>query len=314
MGKLKRILLGNSRVKYIYLACVIIIFFGSGITFGRYAYTEIKNFYYNTQKFYFNSDKLSDSGTIIEMTNWSGVGQYAITFNMNSYANNNLSSDVDIYYDISYNCSTNVNCDIVDDIESSMISKVTNVDSFTIIITVPTENILKDKDVVELNVEVTSTSPYKKTLKGTFRLIVGHYGLSYEIDDSKDSPYLEVRITNTLDYYTVNEAFGSYDIGTQLDINTYQSLTEEQKEKCSSAMIELTFDPKKVLLDMTSEEYRNASLVKTTVINNYEYINFITFSIDALSSKQVKFYKIDTSKDYSYPNISNNSVIDVKFK
>ena len=314
MGKLKRILLGNSRVKYIYLACVIIIFFGSGITFGRYAYTEIKNFYYNTQKFYFNSDKLSDSGTIIEMTNWSGVGQYAITFNMNSYANNNLSSDVDIYYDISYNCSTNVNCDIVDDIESSMISKVTNVDSFTIIITVPTENILKDKDVVELNVEVTSTSPYKKTLKGTFRLIVGHYGLSYEIDDSKDSPYLEVRITNTLDYYTVNEAFGSYDIGTQLDINTYQSLTEEQKDKCSSAMIELTFDPKKVLLDMTSEEYRNASLVKTTVINNYEYINFITFSIDALSSKQVKFYKIDTSKDYSYPNISNNSVIDVKFK
>lgn len=314
MGKLKRILPGNSRVKYIYLACVIIIFFGSGITFGRYAYTEIKNFYYNTQKFYFNSDKLSDSGTIIEMTNWSGVGQYAITFNMNSYANNNLYSDVDIYYDISYNCSTNVNCDIVDDIESSMISKVTNVDSFTIIITVPTENILKDKDVVELNVEVTSTSPYKKTLKGTFRLIVGHYGLSYEIDDSIDSPYLEVRITNTLDYYTVNEAFGSYDIGTQLDINTYQSLTEEQKEKCSSAMIELIFDPKKVLLDMTSEEYRNASLVKTTVINNYEYINFITFSIDALSSKQVKFYKIDTSKDYSYPNISNNSVIDVKFK
>ena len=314
MGKLKRILLGNSRVKYIYLACVIIIFFGSGITFGRYAYTEIKNFYYNTQKFYFNSDKLSDSGTIIEMTNWSGVGQYAITFNMNSYANNNLSSDVDIYYDISYNCSTNVNCNIVDDLESSMISKVTNVDSFTIIITVPTENILKDKDVVELNVEVTSTSPYKKTLKGTFRLIVGHYGLSYEIDDSKDSPYLEVRITNTLDYYTVNEAFGSYDIGTQLDINTYQLLTEEQKEKCSSAMIELTFDPKKVLLDMTSEEYRNASLVKTTDINNYEYINFITFSIDALSSKQVKFYKIDTSKDYSYPNISNNSVIDVKFK
>ena len=312
--RLKSFITDKRKVKYIWLSCIIIIFFGSGITFGRYAYTEIRNFYFNSQKFYFNSDKLSESGTTIEMTNWSGVGQYAITFNMNSYANNNLFSETDIYYDISYTCSSNVNCDIVDNVKNSMISSATNTDKFTIIITVPTNTILKDQDVIELRVEATSTSPYTKTLKGVFRLIVGHYGLAYEIDDKENAPYLETRITNTLDYYTVKEAFNNYTVGTQLDIDTYQTLTAVQQEKCYSAIITLTFDPNEVFLDMTSEEYQKALKTTTTTINNYEYINSITFDIDALSSKQVKFYKVDTSKNYKYPNISNDSIISVEFK
>lgn len=302
-----------NKKKLIFLFIFIVLFFGSGVTLARYAYIEIRDFYFNSKKFYFNCDKLSEKNSLIEMTNWSGVGEYSITFKMNSYANNNLFSEDDITYDINYNCSSNVVCSVVDNKTSGTILKSKNTDEFTIVISVPTDVTLKDKDSVELNVEATSTSPYKKKITGTFRLIVGHYGLSYEIEDSIGSPYLETRITNTLDYYKVITAFDSYNAGDQIDIPTYLSLDDEQKQNCASAIIILEFDPKKVLLDMTSEDYLNAISTTTKQLNSYDYITSITFKMDALSSEQVKFYKIDTSLDNTYPNQTNTSIITVSY-
>lgn len=318
-NKLKSILNLNKdgkidKKKFVILLFVAIFIFSSGVTLARYAYTEIRDFYFNSKKFYFNCDKLSESGSLIEMTNWSGVGEYQVTFKMNSYANNNLYSDDDIDYNIQYSCSSNVVCSIVDNKTSSTILGTKNTDEFTIVISVPTDVTLHDKDSVELKVEATSTSPYKKKLTGTFRLVVGYYGLSYEIDDSKGSPYLETRITNTLDYYRVTTAFANYNEGDQIDIPTYQSLTEEQKQNCASAIITLTFDPKKVLLDMTSEDYLNAISTTKRQINGYDYITSITFKMDALSSEQVKFYKINTSLDNTYPNNNNESIITVSYQ
>ena len=303
-----------NKKKLIILLFLLMFFFSSGTTLARYAYTEIRNFYFNSKKFYFNCDKLSASGSLIEMTNWSGVGEYQVTFKMNSYANNNLYSDDDITYNITYTCSSNVVCSIVDNKTSSTILGSKNTDEFTIVISVPTDVTLHDKDSVELQVEATSTSPYKKKLFGTFRLVVGYYGLSYEIDDEKGSPYLETRITNTLDYYKVTTAFDNYNIGEQIDIPTYQALTEEQKQNCASAIITLTFDPTEVLLDMTSEDYLNAISTTKTTIDGYDYITSITFKMDALSSEQVKFYKSNTAEDNTYPNGSNNSIITVSYQ
>ena len=300
--------------KLIILLFLLMFFFSSGTTLARYAYTEIRDFYLNSKKFYFNCDKLSASGSLIEMTNWSGVGEYQVTFNMNSYANNNLYSDDDITYNITYTCSSNVTCSIVDNKTSSTILGSKNTDEFTIVISVPTDVTLHDNDSVELNVEATSTSPYKKKLSGTFRLVVGYYGLSYEIDDEKGSPYLETRITNTLDYYKVTTDFDTYHVGDQIDIPTYLALTDEQKQNCASAIITLTFDPTEVLLDMTSEDYLNAISTTKTTIDGYDYITSITFKMDALSSEQVKFYKINTALDNTYPNASNQSIITVSYQ
>ncbi|MEE3343049.1 MAG: hypothetical protein VZS44_03055 [Bacilli bacterium] len=315
---LKKINLKNqngkiNRKKLLCLYLIVFFLLPIGYTFARYAYTEIKSYFFQTKKFFFNCDKLTENGSVIEMTNWSGVGQYSITFNMNSYSNSLLTSDDDIDYTIQYSCSNNVVCSIENNKTSGTISKTTNTDSFTIVITVPTETTLHARDRIELSVTTSSTSPYHKTLRGTFRLVVGHYGLSYEIEDSRNNPYLNIRITNTLDYYVVREAFSTYAIGNQIDIPTYQELTPANQDKCASSIVTLEFDPTKILLDMTSQDYQEAESVTKQTINNHEYIKSISFKIDVLSSKQIKFYKINTSQDYTYPNNNNQSIINVSY-
>ena len=314
---IKKINFNNNRKinkkNLIILYLIILLLFPIAYTFARYAYTEIRNYFFQTKKFYFNCDKLSENGSLIEMTNWSGVGQYSITFNLNSYSNSLLSSDDNIDYTINYNCSNNVVCSVENNKTSGTITKQTNVDSFTIVITVPTSTVLHAKDRIELSVTASSTKPYKKTLRGTFRLVVGHYGLSYEIEDTKNAPYLNIRITNTLDYYVVREAFSNYTVGNQIDIPTYQNLTSTNQNKCASSIVTLSFDPTKVLLDMTSQDYQEAESITRQTINNHEYINSISFKIDVLSSKQIKFYKTDTTKNYTYPNNDNTSIINVTY-
>ena len=56
-------------------------------------------------------------------------------------------------------------------------------------------------------------------------------------------------------------------------------------------------------------------LLQGRVLNTgYDYVNDITFGIDALSSNTIKFYKVDDSKDYTYPIVNNNSIVDVSFE
>ena len=297
----------------IILGSLLLILFIIGASLGRYVYKGIRDFYLQTKKFYFNSDKMTEQGTIYRIENWSGVGSYSVTFNMNSSANNNLSSDDDISYDIEYECSSEVTCSIENNKTSGTISASTNTDTFTIVLTVPTNTVLETGDRVTIEVEATSTSPYRKSLSATFTLVVGHYGLSYEIEDSVGSPYLNIRITNTLDYYTVNENITGHNAGTQLSIEEYQNLSNADKAKCSSAIITLDYNPRNILLDMTSEAYLNSTYSETEVINNYNYVNLFSFKIDALSSKTIKFYKIDTTRNYTYPIINQNSIINVSY-
>ncbi len=303
--------LDKQRLFLLYL--VIILFILGSFTFARYAYQGLKAYFFQTKKFYFNCDKLTEQGSSIEMTNWSGVGQYSITFHMNSYANNLLFSDDNINYDIYFQCSDNVSCSVVDDKSNGTIPNNRHTDSFTIIITVPTETVLHDKDRVELYVETTSTTPYVKKLKGTFALVVGYYGLSYEIEDTRNSPYLTTRITNTLDYYVVREAFGDYSVNNQIDMDTYFSLSDSEKDNCASSVITLSFDPNVVLLDMTSGIYQNAIDVQTMSIGGHDYICSISFKIDAMSSEQIKFYKVDSTQNYTYPNSYDSSIILVSY-
>ncbi len=144
-------------------------------------------------------------------------------------------------------------------------------------------------------------------------LVVGNYGLSYEIDDEVNRPYLEFKMTNTLDYYTVKEAFGTYSIDSKIDIPTYLALSDEDKSKCASAIINLAFDPAVILFD-------NASLVKgligttTTSINNFDYVNGLSFKIDAISSMIVRFYKKNKAANYTYPIVNQNPIINVTYE
>lgn len=296
-------------IKIFTLIIAIIFFLNFAPVFGRFIYKELKNYYFNTKKFYFESDKLSENLARIELDHWNGVDTYNITINLNSFKNSLLKSDSDIDYDITYRCSNNISC--ASSKTSGTIYSATNTDNFIITLSPITQ--LKEKDTVWMEVEATSSYPYEKTLKGRFVLQVGFYGLAYEISDQEDDLYLELKITNTLDYYTVETAFDSFSIGDRIDISTYLGLSEENKQKCASAIIDVSFDPNIVLLDLTDTSYQNALSTTTTTINNYDYITQLSFKIDAISSKIIRFYKKDPSQNYTYPNDTDNSILDITF-
>ena len=90
-------------------------------------------------------------------------------------------------------------------------------------------------------------------------------------------------------------------------------LSDEDKKKCTSALISLSFDPRETILDMTSSAYLNAYNVSITKIDGYDYVNGISFKMDSESSETIKFYKADTDKDYSYPIVNDRSVIEFSY-
>ena len=264
-------------------------------------------YYLASHSFYFNSDKLDVGVKNEELDNYSGVDPYTVTINMNSYKNNFVASSSDIDYDITYECSSNATCEISK--TSGVIYAASHTDSFYVTIT-PNGN-LSDGDTIWVEVETTSKSPYKKTLKGRFTLRVGKMGLGYEITDVKNRAYFDVNFTNTYDFYTVNEAFSNYSVGDRIDITTYLGLSDTEKDKCSSAVIEIKFDPSIAVLDMTNEAYINNTSSTTRTIGGYKYIDSFIFKVEALSSKSVRFYKSNVSNNYTYPFNNNESIVEV---
>ncbi len=277
-----------------------------GITYSRYIYNAINERYLLTKKFYFNSDKLDRNRPIYQIENWSAVSEYSILVDLNSYLNNYETCPYDIDYDLTYTCSTNVNCSISK--TSGIVLSANNHDSFQAVVS--PIGTLEEGDSAFIEIKATSKSPYKKEISARFILNVGYSGISYAIDDSVDSPYLSFNITNTLDYYLVNTPFLSYNTGDKLNIEEYLSLSEENKNNCQSALITLSFDPNIVSLDMTSPAYLKKTNETYTTINNNQYVNSITFKVDAISSEVVKFYKNDTKKDYTYPIVNQTSIIE----
>ena len=93
-------------------------------------------------------------------------------------------------------------------------------------------------------------------------------------------------------------------------MDVYNSLTKEEKANCVSASITISFDPNVVYINNNSTTFLNGYDIKTTKINNYDYVNKFTFNMDANTSSVVKLYKKDKTKDYSN---SGNSIVTVTY-
>lgn len=292
--------------KILILICLLIISLIPFIsTFSRYAINSINEYFNRSKEFYFNSDKLSEEDPLFLIDNWSGVEDYPIQINMNSMKNNILSTSYAINYDISYTCTNNAICTLSK--SSGTISAETNTDFFVLNVTRNAD--LDTGDEVNITITATAHEPYEKVLTGRFTLRVGKENITYAIEDSVNSPYLEVKITNTQSYYIVDTAFDGHSSGEKITMNEYLNLSNANKEKCHSALITLEFDPSKITLDMTNQNYLNAISVGRTNLGEYEYINKLVFKVDAISSSNVRFYKNDVSKNYTYPNNENNSIV-----
>lgn len=288
---------------------IIVILLITFISYGRYIYNDIRDFYFSSKSFYFNSDKLTTNRAIYQVDNWSAFDPYTIVINMNSSKNNLVHANSDIDYNITYICSSNVKCSINKSV--STIYASSHSDSFTAVIT-PNDT-FKDGDEAYMEIYANSVYPYKKKLSARFILRVGRIGLSYSIDDEVKRPYFNFNVTNTFDYYLVKQDFDKYKVDDRIDRNTYMELSDEDKKKCTSALISLSFDPRKTILDMTSSAYLNAYNVSIIKIDGYDYVNGISFKMDSESSETIKFYKADTDKDYSYPIVNDRSVIEFSY-
>lgn len=304
----------NQRVKSLKAIIIIFIFIAilaSLITvFARYASNSLNNFFLESKEFYFYSDKLTSEGAEYQIDNWSGVEDYNITINMNSIKNNLKKTSYDIGYDISYTASDNVICQLSK--ESGIISAQSNSDYFNLRITPNAK--FQNGDIVTIKIIVNSTSGYKKELSATFKLVVGQENVTYQIEDKENNPYLELNITNTQSYYFVKEAFDNYDVGDKIDINDYLNLSDSNKNKCYSAELTLLFDPNEIVIDNTDKNYLKAVDEDYRSLDGYTYLDTITIEVDALSSKNIRFYKKDKTKDYTYPIVNDKSVITVNIK
>ena len=310
LKKIKKIDFKKYKTKRNYVICGVIFFLIMiTVSFGRYVYNDLRDFYFGTKSFYFNSDKLTTKRRIYQIDNWSAVDPYLITINLNNRKNNYVRAKSDINYTVNYVCSSNVTCSV--DTTGGTLHSDGEDANFTALIT--PKGTYEDGEEAFIEFTVNSIYPYKKSLSGRFILKVGKTGLSYAIDDVAGRPYFNFNITNTLDYYLVKESFGKYSVGSRIDKNTYINLSDTDKSKCLSAEITLQFDPSVVILDMTNTAYLKAKNYTTTSIDGYDYINSITFNIDSESSEMVKFYKANVNENYTYPIENNNSIVEFSY-
>ena len=289
--------------KRILIILIILLCLPISFTLGRFVYNKFLDLYFTSKNFFFESDKLTIDGAVYSLDYWNGVDPYNVVINLNSFKNNKLKSDSDITYEINYTCSSEIICNATKD--KGTIYGDKNTDSLTI--TMTPNSTFKDGDSIVLKVEAKSLSPYEKTLSAEFELVVGKYGLSHELVDNKNDVYLEFKVTNTLDYYTVREAFDGYSVGDRISSDDYASLSTQNKDKCASAIVTLKFDPNIIYTDNNNTTFLNSYNVKTEKIDGFDYINEFTFKMDVSSSTVVKFYKKDVNKDYTGSNIINVS-------
>jgi uncharacterized repeat protein (TIGR02543 family) len=288
----------------IFILVIAVLLLPSAITLSKYITNKVYDYIMESNKFYFSSDKLTEDNHQYEVNNWSGIGNFTIDFNLNNMKNNLLTSATDIDYTLSTTCSQDVVCSL--DNNSGTIHIAEKMDNF--VLTVTPKRAFSDNESITVQVEANSTNPYKKKLSATFKIVVGKRGISYEIDDNENQPYLDFVITNALNSYRVMTAFGTHAVGDLISSDDYILLSDADKANCASVIVTLSFDPNKVIVDSTSSLV-SESTTTTTSINNINYINSMTFKVDALSSNKLRFYKTDKMQNYTYPFVTSEPVI-----
>ena len=75
--------------------------------------------------------------------------------------------------------------------------------------------------------------------------------------------------------------------------------------------VTLEFDPDVIRIDLSDEAYANR-IENSEITDSNGYVKKFSFNMEKESSRNIKFYKVDMSKDYTYPSGDANSIIKVK--
>ncbi len=243
------------------------------VNYSRYVKEVVQVYYLRTKNFYFNSDKLTITGKSYEINPWGGTTKYDITINMNSLLNGIKGASSSITYTASCSADSRVDCYIGTPGQTSENRTITydsHTDDFKVSVMPKSGVNLQDGDRIRVDIVAESTSPYVERLEATFYLIVGNYGLNYEIEDEAGRIYFDSIITNTLE-------------------------TRVAKVKLTIS------DVSKVSIDMDNNILSiDSTATTTTAYEGFNYINTVTFNIEPKSSWMVRFYKNDPNRNYSF--------------
>ena len=297
--------------KYLIPLMILIIplfIFGS-YTLAKYITEKYFSYYSSSKDFYFSSNLLTEENPLYQINNWLGIGQFTINFDLLSKKNDYVYSDYDIAYETSVTCPSDVICEI--DKPTGVIYSASHSDTVQISVT-PTR-LYTEGERITIQIGARTTSPYVRELFARYEYVVGKTGVTYEIDDEVNSPYLSLKITNAINYCTVIEAFGNYDVSDVIDVEHYLQLQSSDKSKCVSQYANISFDPWNVYLDTTGEILKRSTYT-TMNYNGKNYVNTMRFVLEPQSSVEVKFYKVYAWNDYSYPNGNNTSIINTQFQ
>ena len=281
-----------------------------GIAYAKYFLNIINNYILETKKFYFNSSVLTVNNKHYQINNWDGISTYQITIDVNNRKNSERYTTSDIEYSINVDCdNTKLTCTV--NKSSSIIYEDSHTDSYQITV-VPRVNFAAG-ETVSVNTYVESSSPYVKRLSATYDLNVVNSRFTYNIDDKMGDLVMNLNLTNSMAYYEVEQAFGTYSVGDEISNDVYQTLTDTEKAKCFSAKVTLTFDPNVVILDSTDESIRNrlTTPYQETTINGNNYVSKYAFKVDAATNKKIIFYKVNPYTNYTYPIKNPTSIVQV---
>ena len=279
-------------------------------TVARFVKLDFHSYFLNAKNFYFTSNRLKKGNAIYRVNNWSGVCSFDISFDLSSEKNSYVYTDYDIPYQVTYVCPNDVTCTLDKATGTVYSSSLTHSDTVTLSV-VPSRAYAENETLV-IHISAQSTAPYKELISADFEYAVGKQGITYSIDDEVARPYMIFKITNAINYCTVIEAFGDYAVDDVVPNEIYRTLSDTDKAKCVGEEITITFNPNIIFID-TTDNLIDSSTYTVTTIQGTDYLNSLTFTIEPVSTIAIKFYKVNPSVDYTYPNGNATSVVGVSF-
>jgi len=287
-----------------FVMSILIIFLILSVVFARYIYNIINNYILETKHMYFYSSVLDVNGKNFSIQNWDGFEPYHFTVDLRNYKNEDRHSDIDIPYTINITCDdTKVTCTTTKG-SGATLEHTTDSDSF-IVDVVPKPGVtLTENDVIKVTTTVTTTSPYKKVIYGSYNIGIEKANFSYTVEDSVGSLYAKLILKNTLSGYKVKTAFTqdghTYNVGDTVNVDEYEALSDANKQNCFSAIVTINFDTTKVKVDVTNKYYLNRlTNGYTTGTDSNGFVNGFSFKMGPSSTSELIFYKDNISQNYN---------------
>jgi len=277
-----------NKLKVSIVVILIVLAFSISV-FGRYIYNAIREAYFVAEEFYFTSDILTVNGSNYQYNNWGGTEVYPIQFYLYSYESQVAKLDYNLNYTVTCStsnsdkvkCSINSYGDGAPTTVNGTIPSSTNSSEVTVYVTPLTT--INEGETVSIEVTASTSVPYQKTISCTFTLErETPQGVSYTIEDAKDSEYAILKLTN------INDA---------------------------EIPITLSFDADELRIDSNDEIYINRKTTTgstvTTTIGGKQYVEKIVFNLAAETTRYVKFYKVDKTQNYTYTGVAGTNAITV---